>query len=317
MKTPARVSAAASLTESIGATWTRFWFTPAGPWPLAVVRIFGGLLALALWASYAGDLETWFGPFGMISPPLLAAWRSPWAVSLFDFTTWSAGLLIAYGLGGLVLVAVTIGLATPVVTVLGAVMFASLLHRGPMLVGPADDVVAVILWCLAIGRSGAALSVDRSIGAWLGRPAPQASVRTRVALGLLRVHAAVIAGAAALAQLKGDVWWNGTAAWWLAARAESPLVDLTGPFLGSEYLVNIITHAIVLFEVVFAVGLWVPSVRRLLVTVALVAWPLIGLVAGEPFWGLALAVLSIGCWPPDSVPGTESGATSVLFPPID
>jgi hypothetical protein len=142
-------------------------------------------------------------------------------------------------------------------------------------------------------------------------------VRTRIALGLLRVHAAVIAGAAALAQLKGDVWWNGTAAWWLAARADSPLVDLTGPFLGSEYLVNIVTHAIVLFEVVFAVGLWVPSVRRLLVPVALVAWPLIGLVAGEPFWGLALAVLSIGCWPPDSVPGTESGATSVLFPPID
>jgi len=39
-------------------------------------------------------------------------------------------------------------------------------------------------------------------------------------------------------------------------------------------------------------------------------------VAGEPFWGLALAVLSVGCCPPDAVRGTESEAMSVLFPPI-
>lgn len=295
MKTPAGTAAGPSFTDTVGTTWTEFWFTPVGPRPLALVRILGGLLALALWASYAWDLETWFGPLGMVSPGLLAAWRSPYAVSLFDLTTSSPSLLIAYGLGGLVLLAVTIGLATPVTTVLGAIAFASLLHRGPMLVGPADDVMAVILWCLAIGRSGDALSADRLIGARLGRPAPRPSVRTRIALGLLRVHAAVIAGAAALAQLKGDVWWNGTAAWWLAARAESPLVDLTGAFLQSEYLVNLVTHATVLFEIAFAVGLWIPAVRRVVARAGLVAWPLIGLVAGEPFWGLAVAVLSVGC----------------------
>ena len=297
MKKLAQVSATPSLADSIGATWTEFWFTPAGPWPLALVRILGGLLAIGLWASYAWDLETWFGPFGMISPGLLDAWRSPYAGSLFDLTTSSAGLLIAYGLGGLALLAMTLGLATPVTTVLGAIAFASLLHRGPMLVGPADDVVAVILWCLAIGRPGDALSVDRLIGGWLGRPASRPSVRTGIALGLLRVHAAVIAGAAVIAQLKGDVWWNGTAAWWLAARAESPLVDLTGVFLQAEYLVNLVTHAIVLFEIVFAVGLWIPAMRRVVVRAGVVAWPLIGMVGGEPMWGLALAVLSVGCVP--------------------
>lgn len=301
----ARMSAATSLADSIGATWTEFWFTPAGPWPLALVRILGGLLALALWASYAWDLETWFGPFGMISPGLLDAWRSPYAGSLLDLTTSSAGVLIVYGLGGLVLLAVTLGLASPVTTVLGAIAFASLLHRGPMLVGPADDVVAVILWCLAIGRSGDALSVDRLIGGWLGRPAPQPSIRTGIALGLLRVHAAVIAGAAALAQLKGDVWWNGTAAWWLTARAESSLVDLTGVFLRSEYLMNLVTHAIVVFEILFAVGLWFPAVRRVVVPTGLVAWPLVGLIAGEPYWGLALAVLTLGCVVPEDSPASR------------
>ncbi len=295
MKGRGQRPATPALADEIGATWMRYWFTPAGPWPLALVRILGGLLALALWGSYAWDLETWFGPHGMISPALLDAWRSPYAVSLFDGTTTAAGLPVAYGLGGLVLLALTIGLATPVTTVAGAVVFASLLHRGPMLVGPADDAVAVILWCLAIGRSGDAFSVDRWLARWLGRPAPAPSVRTGIALGLVRVHAAVIAGAAALAQLGGGVWWNGTAAWWLAARADSPLVDLTGVFLQSEYLMNLVTHAIVIFEIAFAAGLWIPAARRVIVPAGLVAWPLIGVIAGEPSWGLAMAVLTLGC----------------------
>ena len=299
-----RSAAPPALADTIGETWTRFWFTPAGPLPLALVRVLGGLLALVLWASYAWDLETWFGPSGMISPGLLAAWRSPWAVSLFDYAGSAAVLRLAYLAAGVVLGAVTAGIATPLTTVLGALAFTTLLHRGPMLVGPADDVTAVILWCLALGRAGDALSVDRLIAAWRGRAAPAASVRTGIALGLLRVHASVIAAAAVLAQLKGDVWWNGTAAWWLAARADSPLVDLTGIFLRSEYLMNLVTHAIVVFEIVFAAGLWFPAVRRGLVPVALGAWPLVGVVAGEPSWGLAMAVLTLGCLPA----GVESRA---------
>ena len=68
-------------------------------------------------------------------------------------------------------------------------------------------------------------------------------------------------------------------------------------FLRSEYLVNLVTHAIVLFETAFAVGLWIPSLRRPLALAGLVVWPLIGLVGGEPMWGLALAVLAVGCLP--------------------
>jgi len=283
--------------DAIGDMWMRFWFTPAGPWPLALVRILGGLVALALWASYAWDLETWFGPQGMISPALLAAWRSPWAASLFDGVTSPTALWLGYTAGGLVLLALTIGLATPLTTPLGALAFTTLLHRGPMLAGPADDVTAVILWCLAIGRAGDGLSVDRLIGAWRGRAESGATLRTRIALGLLRVHASVIAAAAALAQLRGDVWWNGTAAWWLTARVESRLVDLTGPFLASEYLMNLVTHALVGFEILFAAGLWFSTARRVVAPLGIVAWPLVGAVAGEPLWGLALAVLAVGCLP--------------------
>jgi hypothetical protein len=202
-------------------------------------------------------------------------------------------LTALYAAGAVVLALLTVGLATPVVSILAAIFFSSLLHRGPMLAGPADDVVAVILWCLAIGRSGDAFAIDSLLAARSGGRAPALSVRTRVALGLLQVHASVIAAAAALAQLKGDVWWDGTAVWWLAARSDSRLVDLTGLFIRSEYLTNLVTHAIPLFELTFAIGLWFLPLRRVLVPVSCVAWPLIGVLAGEPFWGLAMGVLAV------------------------
>ena len=123
--------------------------------------------------------------------------------------------------------------------------------------------------------------------------APAASPWARLSLGLLRVHATAITVAVVLAQLKGDTWWDGTAAWFLAARPDSQLVDLTGLYRRSEYLMNLVTHAIVAFEVVFAGGLWFDASRRSVARAGLVAWPMIGLLAGEPIWGLAMAILCV------------------------
>ena len=43
----------------------------------------------------------------------------------------------------------------------------------------------------------------------------------------------------------------------------STLIDLTGLYRGSEYLMNLVTHAIVGFEILFAGGLWFHATRRL------------------------------------------------------
>ena len=207
----------AAPPSALEASWNRFWFTPTRAAPLARVRILAGLLGVALTWTWLDDIVAWFGPEGMITPEVLEVWRSPTAVSLFDAVS-SPALLRTLVLGGIVLfLLLAAGAGTPVVAPLAALFHASLLHRGPMLAGPADDVLAVILLCLVVGRSGDDLSVDRLVaGAAATRPA--ASWRTRTALGLLRVHASVIAAAAVVSQLKADVWWDGTAAGLLAAR---------------------------------------------------------------------------------------------------
>jgi hypothetical protein len=278
-------------SSTIEATWNRFWFTPADPRPLAIVRMATALLALVLLSSFSADLDAWFGPGGMIPADPAAAWRSPWGWSLFDLTRSSDSLRLLFIITAVVFMLLAVGLATPAVSLAAPILWASLLHRGPMLAGPADDGVAVLLWCLAIGRSGEAWSLDR----WFrGGPSAPRAIRTRIALGLIQVHAAAISLASLLAQLKGDVWWDGTAAWWLAVRAESRVVDLTGLFARSEYLCNLVTHGITLFEAVFAIGIWFTATQATIARIGLVAWPFIGLLAGKPWWGVAMAIMCVG-----------------------
>lgn len=277
--------------ETVGDIWTRFWFTPASLRPLAVVRILTGVLGLLLAWSYADDLLAWFGPDGLIPRDVAAAWRPRWGASLYDAAATSASVTALFVATLLAFVCLVVGLCSRLAAVAAAVLWASLLHRGPMLAGPADDCLAVLLWCLAAGPCGGDLSLDSVFATRRGRVPPAASPWATLSLGLLHVHASAITLAAVLAQLKGDAWWNGTAAWWLASRAGA--IDLRGAYLSSEYLMNVVTHAIVAFEILFAVGVWFAATRRTVARIALVAWPVIGLLGGEPLWGLAMATFAV------------------------
>lgn len=285
------------FSADVAAAWNRFWFLPTSARTLAPVRVLAGLLGMLLAWTWLDDLDVWFGPEGMVSASVVEAWRSGQAVAAFDAVGAPTGSRILFAGGILALALLAAGAATPVAAALAALFHASLLHRGPMLAGPADDVLAVILWCLVVGRPGDALSVDRLLADRAGR-STWPSWRNRTALGLLRVHASVLAAAAVLAQLKGDVWWNGTAAWYLAAREGSRL-DVAGMLAGSEYLTNFLTHAITLFEIGFAAGVWPRRTRRTAALAGIVGWPLVGLLAGEPAWGMAMAILAVACLPGD------------------
>lgn len=290
-----KTAAAVGPLAALATGWNRFWFTPTDSRPLALVRIGTATVALALWWSYAADLQAWFGPAGVLPVDTVRQWRSPAGWSLFDWATPPLVLNTIFGGLGVVFVLLLVGLGTPVIAPLAAVLWASLLHRGPMLAGPADDCLSILLWCLAIGPAGEHFSVDRWLADRGGRPAPAPSGRAGIAIGLLKVHATAIAVAAVLAQLKGDAWWNGLASWYLAAGPQSRATGLMPLLAGSEYLTNLLTHAITLFEILFAVGLWCTPTQRLVARTGLIGWPLVGLLAGEPFWGLTMALMAASC----------------------
>ena len=269
--------------------WEQFFFSPANSLPLTIIRILAGIEMMFLWWSWSPDLQQWFGPNGLISQDLLQQWRGGWAFSIFDRTTTESSLWAAYGAGFVAFFMLTAGVATTGAAVAAIFFWISLLHRGPMLAGSADDVMTIVLFCLVIGPSGAQISVDRMIG-WNRQEL--VSWRAGLALSLLKLHAVAITASSLLAQLRGDVWWDGTAAWWMVSRIESSLIDLTW-ISQSQYLINILTHAITAFEFVFIFGVWNKKMCPYVAGAALVCWPLIGLLAGEIPWGIAMAILSI------------------------
>lgn len=279
--------------SGIGGVWMRFWFRPTDSFPLSLVRIGAALLGLVLLWSFISDLQLWFSPEGLLPLEGVVNWRSPFRFSLLDFAATSSSIYVFFFALTLTFILLLLGFFTSFVAITAAILWASLLNRVPMLAGPADDCLSVLLWCLAIGPAGDYLSIDRWLQDSRGVSPVAPSWRSRCSLGLLQIHAGAICLGAFLAQIKGDVWWNGTASWWLTAFEASQLNLINSSLASSDFLTNIITHTITLFELLFIIGIWFSVSQTFVARLGFVAWPLIGLAAGELYWGISMMLLTL------------------------
>lgn len=78
-----------STTEILGAVlraWDRFWFQPADPTVLGMVRIFVGFIGLYVHISYSPDLLDFVGPDGWIEAGTMASFRR----EVPSYPTWRA-----------------------------------------------------------------------------------------------------------------------------------------------------------------------------------------------------------------------------------
>jgi hypothetical protein len=290
------------LTETVGRNWNRFWFTPqAGP-TLGWLRLLSGLLAVYFLLSHTADLERWFGPHGLLPVetvrqlggeqsglhPLrfspLAYLQTPASLWMFHLTAIAAAVAFAAGLASRV---------TGVLT-LAAVL--SYVHRAPMIAAQFDVVLAMLLCYLCLGPTGEHLAVD----AWWrkrGNPeAPGPSLGQAISLRFIQVHTVGFYVLMGLTMLAGQVWWSGDAIWWLIARPDSRLIDLTFLYR-AEYLLNLWTHATVGFALLFGILIWHPPFRPLLLALAVPFWLSLGLVSGQVAVAGAMLVASMSFLP--------------------
>ena len=226
--------------------------------------------------GYYTDLQAWFGPSGLLTHEMTQEMRNTetgprFAISVLDYVNTASQLWFVYGLGLAALVMMLIGLLTRFATIASLVFVLSFVHRASILARPVDAILVISMFYLCIGPAGANFSIDAALRQRrLRRETPywtKSNLRlsfqaATVAIRLFQVHLALIYAAMAAAQLREDTWWQGTAVWWLMARPDSRLVDLT--FLNGlggafEYLVNFCTHAIVLYEICFALLIWIPG----------------------------------------------------------
>lgn len=304
-------------TEHVGNAWNQFWFAPRDPYALSVLRIITGITTCWWFLVWTFDLQRMFGPKGLLPLETMIDWRGGRGIPLLDFAGNSTTLWIIHSLALVCAVMYTIGLFTRITSVLTAVFLISYLWRAPLLAGELEYMLAMLLVYLCVGPCGADLSVDklrvrRKTKADLRlRPEeldkPLRSTTATISTRLIQVHVTAIFIMMALVKLRSAAWLQGGAVWWLAVRPDTRLIDLSGFLAGKLELVNFLTHAIVVFELSYAVMIWNRWTRPIAIGMSLLIWPLIAVLTGLLGFCWLMLTISLAFVSPEALRACISG----------
>jgi predicted DCC family thiol-disulfide oxidoreductase YuxK len=283
----------ADLGQWAARGWDAFFFRPADPTPVGLIRLGIGLLMLWNFAVIGLDLHAFLGSSGWADPDALDFFRrleqDRWSWSL-----WSAVpdplLVTAYAGCLAVLLMFTVGLWSRLTAVLAWVIIVSTIRRAPVMHFGFDMAASMVtLYLAATGSSGQAVSLDRFFSRWrrnraelrqgrVARPlegeagdgTPRPTVSANLCLRMIQLHLCIIYGLAGLAKLQHPIWWEGWAFGSLLGYAEFRPLDLTW-LARWPMLLMFFSHGALALEILYPVLVWPRKLRPLIIglTIAL------------------------------------------------
>lgn len=289
--------------RAAGEAWDGFWFARTDPTLLGVIRILTGLMLLYTHAVWGLVLAEFFGRDSWLSPRLVGMLQEGGTTYSFWWIVGADGLWPAYAASMIVLAMFTVGLWTRVTSVLALFVTISYAYRVPAATFGLDQINAMLTLYLAIGPSGAALSLDRWRAvrrglAPAGRPEPSAGAN--LALRLIGVHMCVIYFFAGISKLQGEAWWTGEAMWRAFANYEYQSMDMTW-LAWHPRLLELATHVSVLWELTFWALVWRPRVKPIVLAGAVALHFGIGACLGMWTFALIMLVGNAAFLPPEAV----------------
>ena len=291
------------LIHETGESWNHFWFEPYRGPALDRLRIATGCIALLWWLSFLPNLSLWLGEEGLLPLDTLRNLVGAGSQRIYRFSWFYAGEspFIIGGLWGLGLLAIllhTLGLFGRVSTALAWSFVISTVHRMPMIAGLMEPVLTMSLAYLIIGSSNrVGLLTGRLFPKRIPRaPSPLGDHLSRVSLRLLQIHTLFFYVVMATTQLRHDTWWEGEALWTMLAASETRPIDLS--WLGTTPLaLNLITQAVIVFEIAFPILIWKATLRPLLIFLSGIFWIVLGLSSGLLLYCLLMFSLGLAFWP--------------------
>lgn len=327
------------LGAAVRRGWDRFFFTPADPTALGLIRMVVGALLFWSLLVLGLDLRGFLGPDGWAARDAVREYLAERAPLAWSFWFWvPPGMLrLTWGACLVVLGAYALGYRSRVTAVLAWIIAVSTARRAPMVLFGFDQVVSTwALYLAACGASGQAVSLDRLIARRrLARQAlarrlppggpfpvpggtPEPTVSANLGLRLIQLHLCLIYGMAGLAKLRGEAWWTGFAVWGVLAAGEFRRFNLTG-LAAYPLILNVMTHAGLAFELLYPALIWVRVLRPLLLGYAVLLHLGIDLSLGLTEFGLVMLAGNLafvpGRWLRSLVAGREvdQPAGTVLY----
>lgn len=321
--------------QELADAWNRFWFTPADPTTLAVIRIGTGLVLLYVHLTGIAQLSDFLGPNGWVDAPAIDQMSglgqgSPdlwewighgwWGWSLWSHVQQPALLWTLYAGFLLALLCLTLGLFSRVASLVVWIGHLSYIHRSVFIWFGMDTILAMLTFYLLFGPTGAALSLDRlrARGRQRLSATPPPVWSANLVIRLIQVHMCIIYLCAGLAKLQGPHWWDGTAVWLIMLQPESAPFDLAWlAQLGDMNCLLISNLGVLLtlsLEIGFAFLIWNRTLRPLILTLALLLHAGIGLCMGLDAFGAAMLTGCLSFVSPTALRGLIE-KLSKHFPP--
>lgn len=252
--------------------WKEFWFKPEDPFTLGIMRILTGWMLAYNLLVWGLDLDAFFSSNGLQPLSTIREFHGQDYIFSFLFYVPDNWLHVFHWTAFAVAVLFCCGVFTRLTSILGFLITISYSHRVPVANFGLDQILGLLCLYLAIGPSGAALSVDQ----WLrtrrmlkaGRtPKPAARFEScRMVLRLIQIHLCIIYFWAGFAKLKGESWWTGEALWQVMANQEYQTLDLTW-MAWVPWLPYLIAHVTVAWEVFFCVLIWNRHIRPVMLAI--------------------------------------------------
>jgi hypothetical protein len=253
--------------RQIADAWNKFWFTPASPVPIALFRIFLGIILLQdVILMRLPDWRIYYVEHSIIPVGDMMSiwWKHDPHIDLMlllppgDY--WQLAFLCVYTL---FVVFITIGLFTRFSCLVAWLMNESMFTHLIMNLCGADVFCELGLIFLACSRCGDALSVDNLIRAFRAdwrkegfRPplAPQWALR------IVQVQLSIAYFICGLAKVTGSQWIDGTALYWVSRYED--LLRFPVPWLYENFLVTkLLTWFTLVFETCFWWMVWIKELR--------------------------------------------------------
>lgn len=300
------------LSQNALIGWNRFWFTPADPATLGLIRILTGAMLLYTHLVWSLALSDFFGAHSWVSseaanmvmkPPAeptagragVSASPTNYAWSYFWLIDSPTALWAVHVAGLVVFALLTLGLASRATSVLAFLVMVSCVNRVPGALFGLDQINGILAMYLMIGPSGAAYSLDRlraPRGVDGSRPPAPPSTCANIAIRLIQVHLCVIYFFAALGKLGGESWWKGDALWGSFANLEYQSFDMTW-MAGWPLAMALLTAATVYWELFFCVLVWPRLTRPLMLALAVPVHLGIAFCMGMITFGLVMLIACV------------------------
>jgi len=247
--------------RSLARAWNEFFFEPQPPQPVAVFRIFYGLLIIADLVLLRADWQTWFGPRALVTLQTQRVLEPGPRINVFTLIPqtafWTDAIFWALLASALML---TVGFLTRTNSIATWILLASIHQRNLLITNSGDTILRATGFFLMFAPAGAAYSIDRWSRRKRGKEGAEIAPRSPWAQRMIQIEVALLYLMTFWNKSLGPGWIDGTALHYVNHLDQFKRFPIPA-FFYDPLMVAVETWLTLAVELALGVLVWVKELR--------------------------------------------------------